>query len=41
MGRRTELMPCWSRIFRQATGTDAGALMVTAKLTDYLTEIQQ
>ncbi len=36
-----ETMPCWQRIFRQALGNDAGALLVTTKLSNYLESIQQ
>jgi len=35
-------MPCWQRVFRQALGgTDAGPMLVSAKLSTYLREIQE
>ena len=35
-------MPCWQRVFRQALGgTDAGPMLVSAKLRTYLKEIQE
>lgn len=37
----SETMPCWQRIFRQSLGDDAGALLVSAKLADYLESIQR
>lgn len=36
-----ETMPCWNRLFRQAMGSEAGPLLVSAKLTDYLDENQK
>lgn len=36
-----ETMPCWSRVFRQALGNDAAAMLITAKLTNHLQEIQE
>ena len=38
----TKTMPCWQRIFRQALGgTDAGPMLVSAKLETYLKGIQE
>jgi mono/diheme cytochrome c family protein len=35
-------MPCWQQVFRQALGgTDAGPMLVSAKLRTYLGEIQE
>ncbi len=36
-----ERMPCWSRLLRQALGSDASVLLVSKKLIDHLDSIQQ